>query len=228
VLYNTSFNKSNLDYYLKELAYEFRKLNRGGYPIEMIIVGGAAILANYGFRDSTTDIDCYAPIESSLKMAIQRVGERFGLDPHWVNSDFKNTASYSPKVVEFSRHYRDFNHTFSVRVITGAYLIAMKLVAARTYKYDQSDILGILIEHQRQLEPINLEMIQKAVLDLYEKLDVVKPEMWKFIEDLLKIEDLEETYLFSRTLEISNAEIQEFIHLDQTDNTKELLQMLEI
>ena len=51
------FTRENLDTYLKELAKEFRKLNGKDMPAEIILIGGAAILANYGFRDMTTDVD---------------------------------------------------------------------------------------------------------------------------------------------------------------------------
>ena len=51
------FTKENLDGYLKELAKAFRKRNGTSMPAEIILVGGAAILVNYGFRAMTTDID---------------------------------------------------------------------------------------------------------------------------------------------------------------------------
>ena len=51
------FTKVNFDTYLKELAKEFRKLNGKTMKAEIILVGGAAVLANYGFRNMTTDID---------------------------------------------------------------------------------------------------------------------------------------------------------------------------
>lgn len=51
------FSSENLDTYLKELAKEFRKINGKTVPAEVILVGGAAILANYGFRDKTYDVD---------------------------------------------------------------------------------------------------------------------------------------------------------------------------
>ena len=47
------FTKENLDTYLKELAKEFRKINGKSMPAEIILIGGAAILVNYGFRDSS-------------------------------------------------------------------------------------------------------------------------------------------------------------------------------
>ena len=45
------FTKDNLDTYLKELAKEFRKVNGRHTPAEIILIGGAAILLNYGYLD---------------------------------------------------------------------------------------------------------------------------------------------------------------------------------
>lgn len=51
------FTKENLDSYLKELAKEFRKKNGTRMPAEIILIGGASILINYGFREMTYDMD---------------------------------------------------------------------------------------------------------------------------------------------------------------------------
>ena len=91
------FTKENLDYYLKELAKEFRKRNGKNMPAEIVLVGGAAILANYGFREMTYDIDAVITASSALKEAVNTVGDRLGLPNGWLNADFKNTSSYSPK-----------------------------------------------------------------------------------------------------------------------------------
>ena len=48
------FTKENLDSYLKELAKEFRKNNGTRMPAEIILIGGASILINYGFREMTS------------------------------------------------------------------------------------------------------------------------------------------------------------------------------
>ena len=50
---DTSFSRENLDLYLKELAREYRRVNGIHVPAEIILVGGASILANYGFREQT-------------------------------------------------------------------------------------------------------------------------------------------------------------------------------
>mgnify|MGYP004698538105 FL=1 len=60
------FTKENLDGYLKELAKEFRKKNGTRMPAEIILIGGASILINYGFREMTYDMD--AIIKSSGAM----------------------------------------------------------------------------------------------------------------------------------------------------------------
>ena len=52
-----AFTKENLDRCLRELGKEFRKLNGTSMKAEITLIGGAAILANYGFRDSTYDVD---------------------------------------------------------------------------------------------------------------------------------------------------------------------------
>ena len=69
------FTKENLDYYLKELAKEFRKRNGRNIPAEIVLVGGAAILANYGFREMTYDIDAIITASSAMKEAVNTVGE---------------------------------------------------------------------------------------------------------------------------------------------------------
>lgn len=90
------FTKDNLDSYLKELGKEFRKRNGTKMPAEIILVGGAAILANYGFREMTYDIDAVITASSAMKEAVNAVGDKFLLPNCWLNADFKNSNSYSP------------------------------------------------------------------------------------------------------------------------------------
>ena len=53
----TEFTKENIDTFLKEVAREYRKLIGKNMPAEVILIGGASVLLNYGFREMTTDID---------------------------------------------------------------------------------------------------------------------------------------------------------------------------
>mgnify|MGYP001045267101 FL=1 len=161
------FTKENLDYYLKELAKEFRKRNGKNMPAEIVLVGGAAILANYGFREMTYDIDAVITASSALKEAVNTVGDRLGLPNGWLNADFKNTSSYSPKLLQYSKYYRTYSNVLNIRTISSEYLVAMKLMSRRRYKKDLSDIIGILSEQERMGEPLSYQQIDCAVRNLY-------------------------------------------------------------
>ena len=94
-----AFGKDQIDSYLKEVAKQYRKLNRKGMPAEITLIGGASILINYGFRDSTYDVDALIQASSSMKDAINYVTDTMGLPNGWLNEDFKNTKSYTPRLV---------------------------------------------------------------------------------------------------------------------------------
>ncbi len=100
--YNAKFTKDNLDSYLKALGKEFRRRNGKTTPAELILVGGAAVLVNYGFRDSTMDVDALIRASSAMKEAISVVADQFKLPVGWLNQDFTHTASYSPRLAEIS------------------------------------------------------------------------------------------------------------------------------
>ena len=70
MLSDKRFTKENLDTYLKELAKEFRKRNGKDTPAEIILIGGASVIINYGFRETTYDMDAIINASSSMKDAI--------------------------------------------------------------------------------------------------------------------------------------------------------------
>lgn len=178
--------KKNLDLYLKEVAKEYRKLNRNGMHAEIIIVGGGSILINYSFRLSTTDIDAYTQASASFKEAVNRVSDKHALPNGWLNSDFRRTESYSDKLVQYSEYYKTFYNMVDIRTITREYLIAMKLKSGRKYKNDLSDIVGILDEHIQRNDPISFEQIQKAYEQLYGSWDTLPNDTTVFISSLFK------------------------------------------
>ena len=161
------FTKDNIDLYLKEVAKEYRKQAGKKMPAELVLIGGASVLINYGFRNMTTDIDALIQAASAMKDAINRVGDRYDLPHGWLNADFTNTESYSVKLSQFSVYYTTYANIVTIRTVEAEYLIAMKLRSGRQYKSDLSDILGILSEHQKRGTPISMEQIRKAVSDLY-------------------------------------------------------------
>lgn len=180
------FTKENLDGYLKELAKEYRKRVGKAMPAEIVLVGGAAVLANYGFRNMTTDVDAVIHAASSMKDAINCVGDKYGLPNGWMNADFMYTSSYTPKLDQFSQYYRTFSNVLTIRTVTAEYLIAMKLRSGRKYKNDMSDIVGILSEHEKRNTPISLDAIERAVKDLYGGWDSIPKDSIDFIRNVMQ------------------------------------------
>ncbi len=204
---NEPFTKDNLDLYLKELAKVFRRLNGKEMPAEIILIGGASVLANYGFRDMTYDVDAVIMASSVMKEAINQVGDIFHLPNGWMNTDFERTSSFSPKLVEFSKYYKRFSNVLTVRTISAEYLIAMKLMSGRKYKNDISDIAGILLEHEKRGNPITLEQIRLACTNLYGSFDRIPRDSVSILEDILASRSLEDLYRQLRTEEKDNMAI---------------------
>ena len=229
--YTDCFTKENLDGYLKELAKEFRKLNGKTMPAEIILIGGAAILVNYGFRKMTTDVDAVVHAASSMKDAISRVGDKFNLPTGWLNADFKRTSSYTPRLEEFSVYYKTFSNVLEIRTISSEYLIAMKLRSGRKYKHDLSDIIGILNEHERRGKPISMNEIDAAVQNLYDGWDQINIDVRRFIESAISNGNYEEVYDSIKTEEKRTKNIliefeQDYPGAATESNIEDVLQSL--
>ena len=122
------FTKENIDLYLKEVAKEYRKQVGKNMPAELILIGGASVLINYGFRNMTTDIDALIEAASAMKDAINRVGDRYDLPNGWLNADFNNTDSYSTKLAQFSVHYKTYSNVMTIRTVAAVnYILSDKI-----------------------------------------------------------------------------------------------------
>ena len=188
------FTKDNIDTYLKELAREYRKLVGKNMRAELILIGGASVLVNYGFRDMTTDIDALIQAASSMKDAINRVGDRYDLPNGWLNADFMKTGSYTPKLIEFSEYYRTYSNVLEIRTVSAEYLIAMKLRSGRQYKSDLSDVLGILAEHEKRGNPITMEQVRQAAVNLYGAWDAIPVVSREYIRVVMENGRFQELY----------------------------------
>jgi len=198
-------SKSEIDHYLYEVAKEYKKTNRTNPHAELILVGGGAIMLGYNFRNTTEDLDAIIRGSSSLiKEVANHVGDKNGLANGWLNSEFSKTNSYSKELVLHSKFYKTFCNCLEVRIVPDEYLIAMKMVSGRAYKHDRSDIIGILTENYQKQTPISKERIEDAVKELYGNLDTVSEKMWQFLNDVLKVDDLEELYYQVADIEKQN------------------------
>lgn len=201
------FTKENLDSCLKELAKEFRKKNGNKTPAEIILIGGASILINYGFREMTYDMDAIIKSSSVMKDAVNTVGDRLRLPVGWLNTDFVNTNSYTPRLAEYSKYYKTFSNILQIRTVSAEYLVAMKLMAGRQYKNDLSDIVGILIEQEEQGDALTLNRIRAAIIDLYDSYDKIPENSRIFIESIYEKKDLKEFYKQCKELEQENKDV---------------------
>ena len=199
--------RENLNEYLKDLAKEFRKLNGTKTPAEIILIGGAALLARYGFRDLTYDVDAIIVASSAIKDAISRVSNKHSLPNGWLNADFKRTDSYSVKLSEVSVYYKTFSNIMTIRTVAAEYLLAMKLKSGRQYKNDLSDIVGVLWEHQKSGEPLAREAVENAFAKLY-GVEAVMPETsQKLLDAVYADEDYESLFKRIREIELESKEL---------------------
>jgi len=227
----TNLTKENLDIIFRELGKQYRKLVRKNVPAELTVVGGAAVLISYGFRDMTNDIDAIIQAGSAMKEAADIVRDKFGLGNGWLNSDFVHTSSYTDKLAFYSVPYKTFSNVLSVRIITGEYLIAMKLKAGRIYKNDISDIIGILLFERNRGNCISLDHIMAASQKLYDNWENIPERSRNFIISVFSDNDLEELYgiyrnneiIASRQLDALEVKYQDILTKDNVNDVLEAL-----
>lgn len=185
-----TLDRKTLDQLLNELAKDLKRSTPKGQNLyEIVIVGGASIVINHDFRPSTRDVDAWFLSSEILISSIRQIGKRYGLSERWLNADFVQSKSFSKQLREVSVYYKTFQRILEVRVVRGADLIAMKLVAGRKYKNDLSDIVGILMEYDRQGEWITLEMINESIIKLYGSTESVEPDLLEWIVLMLTHKD---------------------------------------
>lgn len=221
MLSEPEFKKRNLDMYLKALSKEYRKRAGRKGEAELILIGGASILLNYGFREMTTDIDAIIWADSCMKDAIHAVCDEFGLPKDWLNADFKRTTSYSEKLILHSKYYKTFSNVLRVRTVTAEYLVAMKLMAGRKYKHDMTDVVGVILEQAKQGEPLTMEKIVKAIEELYGSTDMLPDNSKNLLEKIFSENDLELLYNRCEAEEKENAEIFRDIKMNPRTMFKE-------
>ena len=187
------FNKDELDNIFADIAKELKKKLKGkNFSYELIVVGGASILLNYSFRMSTIDIDCLDVNDALMNEVVNKVGDKYDLPNGWINTDFTRTNSYTPKLVQHSCFYKSYsNGTLVVRTIKDEYLVAMKMVAARKYKHDYSDVFGIIKENKS----VSFDKIETAIKELYGEVNVVSDDMMAFVKDVFNGKQLSNVYL---------------------------------
>ncbi len=194
----TLITKDNAYPILKAFAKEYKKQNGTSAPVKLVIVGGGSILLNYGFREATQDFDIMVQSMGLIKNVSYRIADLYNLPDNWLNSDFMRTASYSDKLREVSKHFCSFNNgSLEFRTVNGEYLIAMKMVSAREYRNDISDVVGIIIYMKNEPEDFSMDRINHAIEFLYGKREnVIKEDVYDKVKEYSKwsVAELEKEY----------------------------------
>lgn len=214
--YSKGITQENFNSLLNDFAKEFRKQNGSKTPAEIIIVGGASIVSNYGFREATQDIDIVAQGSSAIQDAILKISDSHHLPTDWMNADFIKTASYSDKIIEHSSHYRSYyGGLLEIRTIRDEYLIAMKMMSGREYKHDISDIIGILYESKAKGKSISNEMIDRAIVDLYGNAGAVKPQILERVHSYTNLPENDLRTLYEKLNENEAKVSETLLDMDQ-------------
>lgn len=201
-------DKQLLETCLKDLGNALHKAVKApNVHCELIVVGGASIVLNYGFRFTTSDIDCTDEQRILMNDVVNKVAEKHNIPPSWINTDFMNTNSYSPKLSIYSSYYKSYgNGTLIIRTIKDEYLLAMKVMSGRKYKNDYSDIYGIIDYCAHNNHPISVELLEKAIIELYGSLKNVDKSAFEFAKKLI-VNPLSIPYLEITQMESANATI---------------------
>jgi len=222
-----ALSKEKLDECLVELGKHFRKQYNKKAEAEIILIGGASVLINYDFRNASTDADALIQANASMKESINHVRDKFGLPHGWLNEDFRNTKSYTPKLRNVAVHYRTFSNVLKVMTVRDEYLIAMKAMSGRIYKFNLSDIVGILWEHSKNNDPITRQEIDSAIAMLYDQQEI--PAVSKqLLDDVFASGNYESIYNEVRVQEQrAKEQLLEFVekcpNAVNEDNTDEIL-----
>ena len=212
--------KQNLNFYFSSIAKEYAKLSKN--PIEVIVVGGAAVIAFYDFRVGSFDIDViFYPKSDALKQAINNVSDKLNLPNGWINDSFKFTTSFTDRIIGYSQYYKTYSNLLTLRVVTGEYLIAIKLLSGRVYKNDQSDIIGIVKEEREKGRNLTMKDISTAMERLYgrQKWDEVSEVTMQTLKNALESgEDLSELFDKTKQREIKKANQVKMFKESKKDN----------
>ncbi len=124
--------------------------------------------------------------------------------------------SYTEKIRQYSRHYKLFANILEARMISSENDVAMKLASLRPYKYDMSDVVGII-----KSEKINRHSVENAVVDSYGGFNNLShpDEAKKLRDSIFTVHNLDELYDSTRTSESDNRVILK----DIVDNYPKLI-----
>lgn len=148
--------------YFEELNEELQKIDVKG---EICMYGGAVMCIAFNARPATKDIDAVFEPVKQIRRAAGIVADRHGLNKDWLN--------YAVKMFLVPHEKRILIDLSNLKVFIpeSDYLLAMKVIAARTDSRDMEDI-------QFLISRLNLKSSEQVVsiIDRYYRNRELKPE----------------------------------------------------
>ena len=128
-------------------------------PVEIVIVGGAAIALRWNEARTTNDIDVVSEgIPAVFWDVVEAVGRVEGLDAGWLNAAARIKAPTGPTPGEPSEVYTGSN--MRVYGASAPYVLAMKLLAGRPV--DRSDMPALLEATRPQTRNALYDLVERA------------------------------------------------------------------
>ncbi len=155
-------NKNDITKYLQMVGEE---LAAQGKHLEIVLLGGAAMLIEVGNRESTHDVDTFFVSDfTALMKASAVVASREGLPDGWLNSAAAG-FTYNFKRQPDRKLWRSFPG-MDVYVVSLGFLFVTKIIASR-YK-DRQDIqaLASLLNIKRRKDALTLVTTYVASNDI--------------------------------------------------------------
>jgi hypothetical protein len=152
---------------------------------EIHLMGGVVMMLAFQARESTKDVDAIFAPTLEIRSAAARIAEEMGLDPDWLNDGAKGFASpagdYSDQAIPQYPNLR-------VLTPTAEYMLAMKVIAARTgagsEKGDKEDIR--LLVHKLRL---NTSESVLAIVQRYYPATQILPRSQYLVDEIIAEEN---------------------------------------
>jgi len=128
-------------------------------PVEIVIVGGAAVALQWNRRRTTYDVDVVAEgIPSVFWDVVAAVGRDKALGAEWLNAAARIKAPTGPTPGEPTEVYAGSN--LRVYGASAHYVLAMKLIAGRPV--DRADLPALLEAAQPQNRDALYDLVEQA------------------------------------------------------------------
>lgn len=161
-----------IEKYLNELNDELCRADVKG---EVCLYGGAVMCLAFKARPATKDVDAIFEPVREIRRASMKIAEKHHLDIDWLNLAVKMFVVEHEKQILFNLP------CLKVFVPEKDYLLAMKVLAARSDSRDLEDIEFLL----GALKLDDVEQVTEIVRNYYPQ-KIVKPETIFLLEELLQ------------------------------------------